>query len=133
LTGYELIILYPLSLPVKIKIDPLEFQYTLKFLEILDRSSKTQLIGKVKIIKELEVREVKNSRPYKRQSIVMSIDDGNLSELLITFIHDKVMLLNSLKVGMKIKVFTEIKGGENELEESGYSLILIGWDIELIN
>ena len=39
-SGYRFDILYPFSLPLKIRLDELEFKYTLQFLKILERSKK---------------------------------------------------------------------------------------------
>ncbi len=141
LSGYDFVIRYPLSLPLSIKLDRTDFKYTLQFLEILERSNKVQIIGTVNIIYDLEVFEKKitktiegesYSRAFTRRNIIISTDDGYGSELLIKFMDDRTHHLKSLKKGQKIKVYADLTGGKNESEILGYSLSLLGWDIEIL-
>jgi|GEM_PF-6925840 len=141
LSGYELVIRYPLSLPLSITLEEADFKYTLQLLKILERSSKVQIIGTVNKINDMEVFEKKITktangesyrRAFTRHNIIISTDDGYGNELLIKFMDDRTHLLNSLKKGHKIKVYADLTGGKNESEKLGYSLSLLGWDIEIL-
>ncbi|WP_158635208.1 DUF3127 domain-containing protein [Formosa maritima] len=133
ISGFKLEIGYPLSLPVKVKLDESEFHYTLKFLELLERSSKIEIIGVIETINILEVIKLNQYQVYNRQSIVVYVDDFNQSKLLVRFLKGKIGLLDKLKVGQKVKVYADLTGGRNETDKQGYSLSLAGWDIKILN
>ena len=139
-SGYEFVIRYPLSLPVTIKLDEAEFKYTLKFLEILERSSKTQFIGVINIINDLEVFEKKVTktdeggiyrRAFTRRSMIITVDDIYGSELHVRFMDERTQLIENLKAGQEVKLYADITGKENESDRSRYPLSLLGWDIEI--
>jgi hypothetical protein len=132
LSGYKLDVLYPLSLPLKISLDESEFKYTLKFLEILEMSSKIEVTGIIEIINDLEVIELNKYQIYNRQTIVVSLDDGHESEIIIKFLSDKTQLLDTLKVGQKVKVYAGLRGGQDGSNKLGYSLTLLGWSVKLL-
>lgn len=141
LSGYDFVIRYPLSLPLSIKLDKTDFKYTLQFLEILERSKKIQIIGTISMINDLEIFEKKiiktdegesYSRAFTRRNIIISTNDAYGSELLIKFMDDRTHLLKNLKKGQRIKVYADLTGGKNESEKLGYSLSLLGWNIEIL-
>jgi hypothetical protein len=119
-------------LPLKISLDESEFKYTLKFLEILEMFSKIGVTGIIEIINDLEVVELNKYQIYNRQTIVVSLDDGHESEIIIKFLSDKTQLLNTLKVGQKIKVFASLLGGKDGFNKVGYFLTLLGWRVKLL-
>jgi len=132
LSGYEFVIRYPLSLPVTIKLDEVDFKETLQFLNILERSKKVEVIGIVEAINNLEVIKVNEYQVYERQTIIIGVDDGNQSKLLVRFVKGKIALLDKIKVGQKVKIYADLIGGRNELDKQGYSLSLVGWDIKTL-
>jgi hypothetical protein len=127
-TGFNLTILYPLSLPVKVKLDESEFQYTLKFLELLERLDKTEIIGVIEIINPIENIRLNEFQTYNKQTIVVSVNDTLNSELHIRFIQGKIQLLKHIKVGQKVKVYADLINSEVESNRQDY----LGWNIELI-
>jgi hypothetical protein len=132
LSGYGFELFEPYNLPFKITLDELEFEYTLQFLKILDSVNKVEIIGAINIINDIEVIKRSNLPNYNRQTIVVNIENGHGSELLIIFLHEKVQMLKNLKVGQKVKVYVELLGGKSESEKSGYSVFLKGWDLEVL-
>ncbi len=141
LSGYEFVIRYPFSLPVSIKLDETDFKETLHFLKILEMSEKVQAIGTISLINDLEVFEKKITktdegesyrRAFTRRNIIISTDDGYGSELLIKFMDEKTHLLKNLKVGQRVKIYADLTGGKNEADKLGYSLSLLGWNIEIL-
>lgn len=141
LSGYEFVIRYPFSLPVTIKLDEVEFKYTLKFLEILERSSKSQFIGVINIINDLEVFEKKVTktdeggsyrRAFTRRSMIITVNDNYGSELHVKFMDDRTQLMENLKVGQEVKLYADITGEETKSDRLRYPLSLLGWDIEIL-
>ncbi len=141
LSGYEFVIRYPFSLPVSIKLDETDFKETLHFLEILEMSEKIQVIGTICLINDLEVFEKKITktdegesyrRAFTRRNLIIYTDDAYGSELLIKFMDEKTHLLKNLKIGQSVKVYVDLTGGKNESDKLGYSLSLLGWNIEIL-
>ena len=141
LIDYSFKIHLPTSLNLSVIVEANEFQYSLQFLNILERSKKILISGVVKLITDLEVFEERRitegnytriSPAFKRQKIVISTNDEHLNEHLIRFVNGKTELLKEVKVGRKIKVYTSLRGGEweNEHKELEYKHSLLGWDIE---
>jgi prolyl oligopeptidase PreP (S9A serine peptidase family) len=126
-TGFNLTILYPLSLPVKVKLDASEFQYTLKFLEILERSSKSELVGVIEIIKPIETVRLNEFQTYNKQTIIVLVNDTQ-NRLHIKFIKGKIEMLDKLKIGQKVKVYGDLIKREVKTDIQHY----LGWKIELI-
>jgi len=143
LTDYNFNIYLPISLKLSIVVDATEFQYSLQFLNILERSKKMIITGIVKLIDDIEIfeeRRISNEkftrvRPaFKRQKVVISTNDEHLNEHLIRFVNGKTELLKDVSLGQKIKVFTSLRGGEWE-DENGvkeYRNSLLGWDVEIL-
>ncbi|WP_298767339.1 DUF3127 domain-containing protein [uncultured Polaribacter sp.] len=130
ISNYNLTLLYPLSLPLKVKLDELDFYNVLKFLEILEKSNKIEINGAIEDINDLEVVKLNKYQTYSRQTVVVSNDDMHQSKLLIRFLKGKTDLLSNLKVGQKVKVYADLLGGKDESNKQGYSLSLLGWSIE---
>ncbi|MCH3883498.1 DUF3127 domain-containing protein [Tenacibaculum aquimarinum] len=130
ISNYNLTILYPLSLPVKVKLDELDFYHVLRFLEILEKSNKIQINGAIEIINELEDVKLNKHQIYRRQTLIVSVKDIHQSKLPIRFLKGKTELLTNLKVGQKVKVYADLLGGKDESNKQGYSLSLLGWSIE---
>ncbi len=141
LIDYSFKIHLPTSLNLSVMVDANEYQYSLQFLNILERSKKIVISGVVKLITDLEVFEERRItegdytriRPaFKRQKIVISTNDEHLNEHLIRFVNGKTELLKDVSVGQKIKGFISLRGGEweNEHKELEYRHSLLGWDIE---
>ncbi|WP_159022266.1 DUF3127 domain-containing protein [Formosa sp. L2A11] len=124
---------FEVGFPLSVKFKKSEFQYTLKFLEIIEMSSKVEIIGVVEIINVLEFIKLNEHHVYNRKTIVVYVDDFNDSKLLVRFVKGKIGLLDNVKVGQKIKVYADLTGGENEFDKLGYSLSLLGWKIEILN
>jgi len=143
LSGYRSKVIMPSNLDFSIRINLIEFEYTLRFLDIVERSGKLVLTGIVKLVKEVEfleeivtkTKECTSTRPaYQRQHVVIATNDAHRNEHLIRFVHGKTELLKDITVGQKVKVYTDLRGGELE-KESGvkeYWNSLIGWDIQIL-
>ena len=143
LSGYRSKVIMPSNLDFSIRINLIEFEYTLRFLDIIKGSEKLVFIGVVKLIKDVEFLEeivtktkgFTSTRPaYKRQHVVIATNDAHRNEYLIRFVHGKTELLKDITVGQKVKVFTDLRGGELE-KESGvkeYWNSLIGWGIQIL-
>jgi hypothetical protein len=141
LIDYSFKIHFPLPLNLSVIVDGNEFQYSLQFLNILERSKKIIIIGVIILISDLEVIEesrievdyIRIRPAFKRQKIVVSTNDEHLNEHLIIFRNGKTELLKDVSIGQKIKVFASLRGGEweNENKELAYGHSLLGWDIEL--
>jgi hypothetical protein len=142
LIDYSFKIHFPLSLNLSLIVDGNEFQYSLQFLNILERSKKIIIIGVITLFSDLEVFEesritegdyIRIRPAFKRQKIVVSTNDEHLNEHLIIFRNGKTELLKDVSIGQKIKVFASLRGGEweNENKELAHRNSLLGWDIEL--
>lgn len=143
LSGYRSRVIMPSNLDFSIKINLIDFQYTLRFLDIVERSGKLVLTGVVKLIKDVEfleeivtkTKEFTSARPaYQRQHIVIATNDAHNNEYLIRFVYKKTELLKEVTVGQKVKVYTDLRGGELEKERGvkEYWNSLIGWDIQVL-
>lgn len=141
LSGYELVIRYPFSLPVKIKLDEADFKETLQFLKLLERSEKTQFIGTINTINDLEFFEKKvtktdkgesHRRTFTKRSMTITLNNTEKNELLVNFIDKRIQQIENLKTGQKVKLYADLIDGKNELDKFKYPLNLLGWDIEVI-
>ena len=141
ISGYEFVIRYPLSLPVTIKLDEVDFKETLQFLDILERSRKVQYIGIINKINDLEVFEKKvtitdewerHRRAFTRRSMIITEDDTYGSELNVRFMDERTQLIEGLKVGQVVKLYADLTEKKNESDILSYPLSLLGWDIEII-
>lgn len=142
LTDYSFKIHLPRALNLSVIVDSKGFQYTLQFLNILERSKKIIIKGVVKQIEALEIFEEREIRKgdytttraaYKTQKIIISTNDADHNEHLIRFINGKTELLKEVNVGQEIKVYATLRGveKENENKELEYRHRLLGWDIEV--
>jgi len=140
-TGCNFELSLPLGLDFTMKVNPIDFESTLRFLDIIERSKKIVIIGKVEHVDNIEVIEEKTTKTkeftstspvYKRQAIVVSTNNNQYNEYLIRFLHGKIGLLKGVTVGKKVKVYADLRGGvldkENDVKE--YWNSLIGWEIE---
>lgn len=141
--GYNYELRLPLGLDFTMKVNPIDFQSTLRFLDIIERSKKVIIIGTVKYFESIEVIEEKitktkeytsTSPTYKRQDIVVSANNSQNNEHLIRFLYGKIELLKDVYVGQMVKVYLELCGGvlENEKGTREYWNLLKGWDIEVL-
>jgi len=141
LSGYRSELIMPLGLNFSIKINSIDFQYTLRFLDIIERSKKIIIIGVVKHVEDIEVigenatkrkEQLSTSPAYRRQAIVVLANNNQYNEYLIRFVHGKIGLLKGVTIGKKVKVYADLRGGVldkgNDVKE--YWNSLIGWGIE---
>lgn len=142
-TGYNLKLNLPIGLDFTMVVNPLDFHYSIKFLDIIDRSEKLEFVGIVKLIKPIDffekivttTKEITSTRPaYQRQDIVIAVDDSHNSQHQIKFFNGKTSLLKNIYVGQKVKVHVELRGGVSEKSDGvkEYWTLLRGWDIEIL-
>ncbi|HLV14647.1 MAG TPA: DUF3127 domain-containing protein [Xanthomarina sp.] len=116
-----------------LKLNPQDFKYTLGFMKIIEDSQAIEFDGVVKVISELEVFEKsKTRRSFKKQSIVLSIDDFCCSKYKVTFSEARVKHLENLNLGDFVKVRARLTGGEWEKTEGVKEHVhgLFGWSLE---
>lgn len=113
----------------ELTLNPTDFKYTLQFMNIIEDSKSIQFSGTIKTIYDIEVfNKTNTARAYKKQIIVLSIDDFCCSEYQVTFTDGRIKHLDNLTEGQYVKVFARLTGGQIENEE--YKHNLYGWRIE---
>lgn len=113
----------------ELTLNPTDFKYTLQFMNIIEDSKSITFNGTIKTIYDIEVFSKTNTaRAYKKQIIVLSIDDFCCSEYQVTFTDGRIKHLENLIEGQYVKVFARLTGGQIENEE--YKHRLYGWRVE---
>ncbi|OBX24230.1 MULTISPECIES: DUF3127 domain-containing protein [Bizionia] len=120
----------------ELTLNPIDFKYTVEFLNIIENNKAVQFEGIIKCIDDLEVYEKTNTRrAYSRRTIVLSVDDFYCSEYQISFSNERVKHLDNLCLGQFVKVSARLTGGEFETNKGikEYRHHLLGWSIEKLN
>lgn len=142
LTGYNFNLKLPTLDNCAVKLNPLDFKYSIEFNDILEKSKKVIIHGNIKHIDDIVSLEEETTitpnliskRPaYKKRTIVISdYNDKKSGEHLVRFVHDKVGLLKNTMVGQRVEVYAELKSRvqENEKGVKEQWETLIGWDIK---
>ena len=90
-----------------------------------------ELTGKVKVINETQTF---GSNGFRKRELVITTDEQYPQHIMIEFVQDKTDLLNSIKVGMNVKVYINVGGREwiNPEGEAKYFNSIQGWRIEAL-
>ncbi|CAM4173362.1 DUF3127 domain-containing protein [Flavobacterium antarcticum] len=132
ISGYDFTVTFIFGPLKNVPLEISEWEYTAKFLDVIERSKKIQLTGIVQHINDVEVIQ-QNSTNRRTQSIVIDPQDCNLSTFQISFYEDKVQLLDKIEVGQKVKVLVQLYGRKDKKNKSKHYHGLLGWDIENLN
>jgi single-stranded DNA-binding protein len=83
------------------------------------------------IVKEIKATE-QISAKFSKRSLILTTDDKYPQVLDVQFANDDIVRLDSIAVGMKLKIFVNIRGREwaNPQGEVKYFTSLMGWKIE---
>ena len=89
-----------------------------------------EVLGKVKVINPEQVV----SATFKKRELVVTTDEQYPQHILIEFAQDKVELLNSLNIGVNVKVSINLRGREwtNPQGETKYFNQIQGWRVEKV-
>ncbi|PWI29759.1 hypothetical protein DI383_08345 [Flavobacteriaceae bacterium LYZ1037] len=120
----------------ELALNPEDFKYTLKFMEIIEDAQAIEFKGTIKLINDLEVFEkTKTRRASSRRIMVLTIDDFYCSEYQISFSDGRVKHLDNLNEGQYVKVLARLTGGEWKNPEGikEYKYNLYGWRVEKLS
>lgn len=119
----------------ELTLDDNDFKHTLQFMGIIEDSKSITFNGTIKAIYDIEVYHKTNTvRAYKKQKLILSVDDFCCSEYQVTFTDGRIKHLQNLSIGQYVKVYARLTGGQVESPEkiTEYKHHLYGWRVEIL-